>query len=220
MWCVYTNRTSQEAPFSFSDLLTLQQTVLRESLAQSKSAMLFAEVNPTVTVGARQVHDESQKNSLQSLSEKLKTAGVEVVAGGRGGKETWHGPGQWVVFLVTPLVEFSGDPRGVRKAVCKILDSVLTVVQKWVPEARMEEDARLGIWSARGKLVSVGIKITEGYVTSGFALNCIPTPQSFFGIAPCGLEGEQADFLFADRLAEKKWAEAFQSIPAQILTQF
>jgi hypothetical protein len=88
MWCVYINRTSPEAPFSFSDLLNLQEKVLAECLPEQKSAMLFAEVSPTVTLGARQLLDETQRESIDQLKSSLTAAGVSVVAGARGGKET------------------------------------------------------------------------------------------------------------------------------------
>ena len=216
MWCVYINRSSEEAPFSFLDLLALQEKVLEEFLPHQRSAMLFAEVTPTVTLGARQLHDENQKERLEELKSTLSEAGIAVQAGGRGGKETWHGPGQWVVFLVTPLEKFSGDPRGVRKAVCKILNDALDVVKTFVPEARIEEGDRLGVWSPSGKLVSVGIQVKKGYLSSGFAVNCFPHPHSFYGISPCGLAGERPDFLFQNRLAQSDWLKTFEALPAKI----
>ena len=182
--------------------------------------MIFAEVSPTVTLGARQVHDETQRVHLVRLEETLKAKGIAVEAGLRGGKETWHGPGQWVGFVVTPLEQFTGDPKGVRKAVHGILERVREAILPIEAQARIEEGERLGIWSDRGKLVSVGIRIREGWITSGFALNCIPHETSFFGIDPCGLSGAKPDFLFEGRIHPSRFKEEFSRMPSRLISMF
>jgi len=222
MWCVYIRRSTPEQPFSFSDLTALQEQVLTEfkTASQPKQAMIFAEVSPTVTLGARQVHDETQRAHLAHLEEMLKAKDIAIEAGLRGGKETWHGPGQWVGFVVTPLECFTGDPKGVRKAVHGILERVREAILPIEPEARIEEGDRLGVWSDRGKLVSVGIRIREGWITSGFALNCIPHETSFFGIDPCGLPRAKPDFLFEGRLNPSRFADEFSRMPFRLISMF
>ena len=164
------------------------------------------------------MHDEAQRPFIDALRTRLAAKGVDLTAGERGGKETWHGPGQWVGFVLTPLEEFTGEPRAVRKAVYQILDRVLSVVHQYQPDARIEDGDRLGIWSKRGKLASIGIKIRSGYITSGFALNCYRTPLSFYGIDPCGLSGAQPDFLFGSSIANPELE--FQSLPAKLAQSF
>ena len=220
MWYVYINRSSKEIPFSFENLLALQEKVLKQISPLEESALLFAEMKPTVTLGARQVHDENQSEALVRLRKSLSEQGVDVVSGERGGKETWHGPGQWVGFVLSPIQKFTGDSKGVRKAVYLILETVLKVVQEVEPKARIEDGLRLGIWSERGKLVSVGIKIKNSYITSGFALNCIPRPESFYGIHPCGLEGAVPDFLFLDRISVDRWNDEFEKIIKKLQLSF
>ena len=220
MWYVYINRTSKEAPFSFENLIALQNQVLSELEPVRGSALLFAEMEPTVTLGARQVHDENQEQLIDSLKNKLAKKGVSLVPGERGGKETWHGPGQWVCFVLAPLEKFSGDSKGVRKAVYLILEKVLKVVQEYEPLAKIEEAERLGIWSPLGKLVSIGIKVKKGYITSGFAMNCIPHELSFFGIDPCGLGGVVPDFLFTSRVPQENWEQEFLKIVEKMKAVF
>ena len=221
MWSVFINRTAPDAKFGFSDLLDLQEKTLAEISPSSGSALLFAEVTPTVTLGARQMHDPSQLPHLEALRARLQAKGVELSSGERGGKETWHGPGQWVGFVLTPLEAFTGEPRAVRKAVYQILNLVLAVVRQYQPEARIEEGDRLGIWSPKGKLVSIGIKIRGGYITSGFALNCYRHPLSFYGIDPCGLSGAIPDFLFEGTPSPVSDPEfEFQCLPSLLSRQF
>ena len=68
--------------------------------------------------------------------------------------------------------------------------------------------------------MSVGIKIKEGYVTSGFALNCIPSPQAFLGMDPCGIQGALPDFIFRESIPKEKWNEEFERIPKKVGATF
>ncbi len=214
MWSVSINRHSAESPFTFSDLLRLQAEWLERLRPKQESAILFAEVPPTVTLGARQMYEEETRSRFQALGE------VDLIAGERGGNETWHGPGQWVGFILSPLDVFTGDSKGVRKAVYRILESVERVGKRYVPELHLEEGNRLGLWSNRGKIVSVGIKIRGGYVSSGFSLNCIPQKEAFSGINPCGIADSIPDFLFQNSVAPEKWQDEFEKIPSLIVESF
>ena len=211
MWSVFTNRHTPDHPFLFTDLLALQEKTLAELAPQQASALLFAEVAPTITLGARQMLEMNDRARFDLLK-------TQVVAGERGGNETWHGPGQWVGFVLTPLQVFTGDSKGVRKAVHQILDHALTVARMYLPEAHIKDGAELGIWSEQGKLASVGIKIKNGYCTSGFALNCIQTSNSFLGIHPCGIADARPDFILKHCTNPEVAAAEFEKLPA-LLTQ-
>jgi lipoate-protein ligase B len=214
MWSVYINRHSPEHPFRFSDLIKLQDEVLESLRPVRGSAILFAELPPTLTLGARQIHLGDERTAY------LKTLPIEIVAGERGGNETWHGPGQWVGFVLTPLLEFAGHERGVRVAVMKMLKLVEPVAKLYLPEASIEDGARLGIWSAQGKVASIGIKIRDGYTSSGFAINCVPNPAAFLGIDPCGIASARPDFLFRDLISTENLEKEFLKIPRLIQESF
>jgi len=186
--------------------------MLEKLRPERKSALLFGELAPVITVGRRQLQDVSERSRLEAL-------GIDLVSGERGGNETWHGPGQWVGFVLTPLLDFTGDKMGVRKAVYLILKNTLEVVRFYQPEARLKEGAELGIWSEHGKLVSVGIKISQGYVTSGFAINCIPSDAAFMGIFPCGIRDARPDFILGT-LPHMRRHEEFMKIPGLIQKVF
>ena len=212
--------TTIERGISFARLLEIQEDGLTRLQPVQGSLLIMAELKPTITLGSRQIHENAQFSHLNQVKELAVREDIDIVHGERGGNETWHGPGQWVGFVVTPLEKFTGDPRGVRKAVCGILKRVHQVVKEYEPTAVVEEDDRMGIWSKRGKIVSVGIKIRGGYITSGFALNCFPHQKSFMGINPCGIEGASADFIFPRNMPREQWEAEFQKIPAKILAAF
>lgn len=212
MWSVFINRHSEVHPFHFQDLLNLQDSELAKLRPFSASALLFAEVAPVVTVGRRQLQDSAELLRLEAL-------GVDLVSGERGGNETWHGPGQWIGFVLTPLISFTGDAMGVRKAVYRILGYALEIAKLYEPSAHLREGPELGVWSPRGKLVSVGIKINRGYITSGFSLNCIPSKAAFLGIEPCGIKGAQPDFILGNLNATERERE-FLKLPRLIHEEF
>jgi lipoyl(octanoyl) transferase len=213
MWSVFIERHSEAHPFRFADLLALQERELARLRVQGGGALLFAELPPTLTLGARQVGQEEPRFDF------LKASGVDIRPGGRGGSETWHGPGQWVGFVLVSLESFTGDSRGVRKAVMEILNRVLRVAREYRPEVRIEEGERLGLWTDQGKLASIGIRIRDGFTSSGFALNAIPDPSAFLGIDPCGLRGTRPDFLFSTLPAERQ-REEFEALPLKLLAAF
>lgn len=214
MWSAYINRHRADQPFRFQDLIRLQDEVLEKLRPERKSAILFSELPPTLTLGARQVHlADARTAAIQKLP-------IEVVPGERGGNETWHGPGQWVGFVLTPLLEFSGHERGVRVAVMKMLELLVPVAKRYLPDARIEDGPRLGIWSDEGKVASIGIKIREGYTSSGFAINCIPNAAAFAGIDPCGIASARPDFLFRESIAPADREQEFLKIPGLILDSF
>jgi len=214
-WEVSINRN-----ISFARLLEIQEEGLNRLKPENGSLLIFAELKSTITLGSRQIHENAQFSHLNQVKEIAAREDIDIHHGERGGNETWHGPGQWVGFVVTPLVKFTGDPRGVRKAVCGILKRVHQVVKEYEPNAVVEEDDRMGIWSKRGKIVSVGIKIRSGYITSGFALNCFPHQTSFMGINPCGIAGAAPDFILSRNFPRDQWDAEFEKIPAKILKAF
>ena len=108
---------------------------------------------------------------------------------------------------------------GVRKAVHRILGHALQVAKKYIPEAHCRDGSELGIWSEIGKLVSVGIKINSGYITSGFAINCIPSKEAFLGINPCGILHARPDFLLS-KLNESEREAEFVKLPSFIRDTF
>ncbi len=211
-WSVFINRTTPQAPFTFQDLQNLQDSVLEQLQSQGGQALLFAEVEPVVTLGQRQVAWEQIPDSVRQLDAQ-KT--IQVVAGNRGGNETWHGPGQWVCFVLAELVHWVGDSRGVRKAIDQTLGRILPVIQEDIPEAVIEQDDRLGIWSPSGKIVSIGIKVQKGWLKSGFSVNVFRTPHSFFGINPCGLNA-QPDFLLKKFSDFTELESRFVQIPKKL----
>jgi lipoyl(octanoyl) transferase len=114
--------------------------------------------------------------------------GAPVVDVDRGGKITWHGPGQLVGY---PIVRLP-DPRDVVAHVRR-LEAVLIDVCAAHGLAATRVDGRSGVWvpaDDRGpdrKVAAIGIRVAQGVTMHGFAINCDPDLTAFGRIVPCGI---------------------------------
>jgi lipoyl(octanoyl) transferase len=114
-------------------------------------------------------------------------AGVEVVETDRGGKSTYHGPGQLVCY---PVLDLNRHGRDVRKYCRDLEESVLMTLAAFDLEATRIEGLT-GVWmeSPPRKICSIGVHISRWVTTHGYALNVDLDPAPFTQwITACGLE--------------------------------
>ena len=113
----------------------------------------------------------------------------EVIEAGRGGRYTYHGPGQRVTYVLLDLRERGKD---VRRFVHALEDWVAATlgqfgVESWtVPE-------RVGIWTTgpdgrEAKIGAIGVRVRRWVTMHGFAVNLSPDLSHFSGIVPCGID--------------------------------
>lgn len=106
----------------------------------------------------------------------------------RGGKITWHGPGQLVAYAIYRL----NDPKDVRLFVEQIEDAIIALMTEYGISSRTIE-GRAGVWidaDDRGparKIAAIGIRIHEGVTMHGMAVNCSNGADGFGSIIPCGI---------------------------------
>ena len=109
--------------------------------------------------------------------------GTPVVDVDRGGKITWHGPGQLVGY---PIVRLA-DPVDVVAHVRRIEQSLIDAcAELGVPGAGRVE-GRSGVWVDGAKVAAIGIRVANGVTMHGFALNCDPDLTAYDRIVPCGI---------------------------------
>lgn len=165
-------------------------------LNQDGSRGLFAfTCPPTITLGLGSDGTKEILISRESLAERQ----VEVIATDRGGKATYHGPGQLVGFPVLNLKYAYGDPRAVRRFTEDLLLGLAHACAGLGVRSVETRAGYPGIWTARGKLASVGIAVKEGYVFHGFSINVTNETLSGFSlIQPCGIANCQVTSLEAE----------------------
>ena len=155
----------------------LQKRYHEEVLAgQRGSTILLLEHSPVYTAGKRTEDDERPND------------GTDVIDVDRGGKITWHGPGQLVAYFIYRL----NDPKEVRLFVSQLEDAMITLLAEYGIDATTIE-GRAGVWllgdGARRdrKIGAIGIRIHEGVTMHGLALNCSNELDAYENIIPCGI---------------------------------
>jgi lipoyl(octanoyl) transferase len=115
--------------------------------------------------------------------------GTPVVDVDRGGKITWHGPGQLVGY---PIVALPGTPYDVVAHVRRLEEALIRACAEiGLPTIRV--DGRSGVWvpaDDRGparKVAAIGVRVARGVSMHGFALNCDADLSAFGAIVPCGI---------------------------------
>lgn len=155
----------------------LQKRYHEEVLAGSRpSTILLLEHSPVYTAGKRTEDHERP------------TDGTEVVDVDRGGKITWHGPGQLVAYFIYKL----NDPKEVRLFVSQLEDAMIELLAEYGIAATTVE-GRAGVWLLGDelrrdrKIGAIGIRIHEGVTMHGLALNCSNDLGAYDAIVPCGI---------------------------------
>jgi lipoyl(octanoyl) transferase len=118
--------------------------------------------------------------------------GTPVIDVDRGGKITWHGPGQLVGYPIVALP----DPVDVVAYVRRLEDALIEVCAGFgLATGRVE--GRSGVWVAADapgsgmrperKVAAIGVRVARGVTMHGFALNCDPDMTAFSNMIPCGI---------------------------------
>jgi lipoyl(octanoyl) transferase len=140
--------------------------------------VIFLEHPPVVTLGRRS--DEQELHVPEG-------AEVEVVETDRGGKSTYHGPGQLVCY---PILDLNRHGKDVKKYVRDLEEALIRTIAAVELEA-MRIEGLTGVWLQRPprKIASIGVHISRWITTHGYALNVDLDPAPFTEwITACGLE--------------------------------
>jgi len=166
-------------PTPYGDALALQRSIAAAvSSGEIPDTVVLLEHPPVITLGRR-----TEPGELHIPE----NADVEIVETDRGGKSTYHGPGQLVCYPIFDLTRHGQDV----KRYCRDLEEALirTMAPLGVEATRIE--GLTGIWleSPPRKIASIGIHISKWVTTHGYALNVDLDPAPFTEwITACGLE--------------------------------
>ena len=112
---------------------------------------------------------------------------IPVIQVDRGGQVTYHGPGQWVIYL---MVDLKRRKLGVRDLVTLIEQSIVTLLAEYGIEAAPKPEAP-GVYVDGDKIASLGLRVRRGCSYHGLSLNVDMDLEPFQRINPCGYEGLQ-----------------------------
>lgn len=166
---------------SFREMWQSQEE-LREKLIKEKGPgeLWIVQHPPTISLG----RGEKGANLLEN-PQSLEKCGFDVILTNRGGKVTYHGPGQLVAY---PIVSLPSLKLGVKQFVCRLEETMIQVLKK-LGICAERKPGYPGVWVGMKKIGSVGIHVRRQVSIHGLALNICPNLSHFHMIQPCGIEG-------------------------------
>lgn len=178
-----------------------------EAMTQRNAAIAAGEARELVWLLE---HPPVYTAGTSAAADELLDPRFEVVEAGRGGRYTYHGPGQRVGYVLVDLARRARDVRGFVHAMEGWVIATLADfgVESWRAEGR------IGIWTRdvdgrEAKIGAIGVRIRRWVTMHGFSVNLAPDLAHFGGIVPCGIEefgvtslarlGHAVDFAQLDR---------------------
>jgi len=157
---------------------------LQESLRERRLAgligdlLLYLEHPPTYTLGRR-----AKEGELPLPAAFYRERGIELFQTNRGGRITYHGPGQLVGYGIFAVKDVVAYVRALEQAI------VVALGRYGLPARARPHDgpAYTGVWVGSRKIASIGVHVRRGVTIHGFALNVTNDLEPFRWIVPCGL---------------------------------
>ena len=169
----------------YEQALARQRTLHAERVADQRPDTVLLLEHPSVYTAGKRTEDWERP-----------TDGTPVVDVDRGGRITWHGPGQLVGYPIVKLAEPVDVVAYVRR-----LEQVLIDVCADFGVAAVPVEGRSGAWlpadrqRPERKIAAIGIRVSRGVTMHGFALNCDPDMSPYQLITACGIQGVGATSL-------------------------
>jgi lipoyl(octanoyl) transferase len=167
---------------AYDDALKLQAEAAARAAGGEGETLLLLEHEPVITLGRN-----ADASDVLLSRERLAEMGVAVRDSNRGGKVTYHGPGQLVGY---PVLNLSPDRKDVKRYVTDLEEVLMrTLAGYGIRAERSPQPERVtSVWVGNDKIAAIGIHLARWVTTHGFALNVTDEPLTHFsGIVPCGI---------------------------------
>ena len=156
-----------------------QELFLARLDGERGDSMMLLEHPHTYTLGRRALEEDLVYGEAQRAA-----LGISLFRIDRGGRATYHGPGQLVGYPILAL--------GERYDVIEYLRNLEEVLIRTAADLGVEaarDPQNTGVWVGSNKIGAIGVKITRGITMHGFAFNVTTDLSMFTGIVPCGIQG-------------------------------
>ena len=166
-------------PIDYIKSVNILEHRVRDVLQGKKNEFLWIlEHRPVYTAG-------TSSRNMDLLDKNLR-----VIKTNRGGKHTYHGPGQKIVYFVLDLNKREKD---IRKLINKIEDCIITILDEYKIKSYPDKQNK-GIWvgdkNNSMKIAAIGIRVKKWIAYHGFALNICNDLSRYNGIVPCGIKNK------------------------------
>ncbi len=175
----------------YREALALQERArCARQAGEVPDVMLVLEHWPVYTRGRR-----SGDGELPMGEDWYRARGIDIVDVNRGGRVTYHGPGQLVGYPIVGVADVVEYVRTLERAL------VAALSQEGVARARARPDEGpdyTGVWVENRKIASIGVHVARGVTTHGWAVNVENDLDPFSWVVPCGLHGVQMTSLIEE----------------------
>jgi lipoyl(octanoyl) transferase len=177
--------TLGEVPYR--EALALQQRLRDARQADAiPDTLLLLEHPPVYTRGRR-----AQNGDLPHGDEWYRERGIAIEDSDRGGQVTYHGPGQLVGYPIMRVESVHGFVAAMEQTI------VVALAEEGV--AAEVREGLTGVWVGDSKIASIGIHVSRGVTTHGFAVNVDNDLEPFNWIRPCGIDGARMTSVSLER---------------------
>ena len=152
--------------------------VERRKIDRAPDTLLLVEHEPVITLGLR-----AEESGVLASAAYLRDHNIDVHRVERGGKTTYHGPGQVVAY---PILYLDGLRLGIQSYVSKLEETMILAAGRMGVESYRRE-GMIGVFCERGKIGAIGVRVTKGVCFHGFAFNVAPDLSHYKLIVPCGM---------------------------------
>jgi lipoyl(octanoyl) transferase len=175
LWCI------RKGLVPYSDALALQKELeAARQAGRVQDVLLMLEHPPVYTRGRR-----SEPTELPMGEDWYRAQGIDIVDTDRGGRLTYHGPGQLVGYPIMSLKPYRDDVH----EFIRRMESAIIAALADVGIAAGPIEGLTGVWTREPrKIASIGVHVSRGVTTHGFAINVNNDLQPFEWIVPCGID--------------------------------
>ena len=193
----------------------LQRACRAERAADRCRDLLLLIEHPSVYTVGRTTHDQHWPGEQRLTQE----TGIPVIRTERGGSITYHGPGQLVGYPILRLTDHCPGPKAY---VRRLEEVMIATLAEWGITAHRREGLP-GVWvggDRPAKIASIGVRISQGITTHGFALNVCPDLEPFSHIVPCGISDCRVTSMAALLTVTPDFHTVQQRMAAQFAARF
>jgi lipoyl(octanoyl) transferase len=165
----------------YGKALAIQEDAARRCADSGRETLLLLEHDPVFTLGRN-----AARSDILFTAERCAELGIGVFETDRGGRATYHGPGQLVGY---PILDLSPDRKDVKRYVRDLEETLIRVLARYrIEGARSPIKERVtSVWVGNDKIAAIGVHLSRWITTHGFALNVTTRLDHFLGIIPCGI---------------------------------
>jgi lipoate-protein ligase B len=177
----------------YGEALHLQQELAAARSQQAiPDTIVLLEHEPVITLGSRAVRAEE----LPLSDAEYAARGIEIAAVPRGGRSTYHGPGQLVCY---PILDLGSRGRDLRRHVRGLEQTITATLAEFGVEGQaLDEPHQSGVWVEDRKIASIGVRCARWVTSHGLAINVDLDLDVYDLFDACGLHGARFTSIAAE----------------------